>query len=83
MDKKICSLDRLEGDLAVCISDDDDVVVVPISRLGGLRAGDVFRARLEDDTLAEIEPDEAEREHRLAENRERLHALARKTKNRR
>ena len=81
MDKKIFSLDRLEGSLAVCISDDDDVVVVDKAMLGDLCVRDVFRAYLVGDTLLDIEPDAEERDRRLEHNRARLHALARKTKN--
>ena len=81
MDKKIFSLDRLEGSLAVCISDDDDVVVVDKGMLGDLCVRDVFRAYLVGDTLSEIEPDEVERDRRIEQSRSTLHALARKTKN--
>lgn len=81
MDKKIFSIDRVEGSLAVCISDDDDVVVVERAILGDLCVRDIFRARLVGDTLSEIEPDPSLRDRRIAESRSRLHALARKTKN--
>jgi hypothetical protein len=80
MDKKIFSIDRLEGELAVCISDDDDVVVVERALLGDLCVRDIFRARLEGETLFDIEPDQEERDRRLVYNKARLHALARKPK---
>ena len=82
-EKKIFSIDRFEGELAVCISDDDDVVVVSISSLGGLSQNDIFSAFIEGDGLSEITPMPEERDRRLREYRERLHALARRTKERR
>ena len=81
MDKKIFSLDRLEGDLAVCISDDDDVVVVPVATLGTLAVRDVFSARVEGDTLCDVVPRPDERDRRIEESRARLHAIAGKSKN--
>ena len=82
-EKKIFSIDRFEGELAVCVSDDDDVVVVPVTSLGGLMPNDIFAAFIEGDRLSEIIPMPEERDRRLRENRERLHALARRTKERR
>ncbi len=82
MDKKVFSLDRLEGSLAVCISDDDEQVVVPYSSLGGLAVNDVFSARMTDGGLVDIVPMPEERDRRLKNSRSRLHALARRTKNR-
>ncbi len=80
MDKKIFSLDRLEGELAVCVSDDDDEMVVPADTLGELKTRDVFSARIEGEALVDIEPMPEERDRRLALDRARLHALATKTK---
>ncbi len=80
-EKKIFSIDRLEGELAVCISDDDVQVTVPCSSLRGMSARDVFSARIEGEKLVEIEPMPEERELRLEKNRSRLHSLARRTKN--
>ena len=79
-DKKIFSVDRFEGDIAVCISDDDDVVNVPVVSLGGLLPRDVFSAKIEDEGLHDIVPMPEERDRRLSENRARLHALARRSK---
>lgn len=81
MDKKIFSIDRVEGSLAVCISDDDEVVVVPRSDLGDLCVRDIFSAKVVGDRLFDIVPDPSLRDRRIAESRSRLHALARKTKN--
>ena len=80
MDKKIFSIDRLEGSLAVCISDDDDVVVVPLSSLGELQVRDVFSAKIEGEGLCDVEPMPEERDRRLVLERMRLHALAQKRK---
>lgn len=80
MDKKIFSLDRLEGELAVCVSDDDDVVVVPLSSLGDLEVRDVFSAKIEGDALCDIVPMPKERDNRILRERMRLHALAQKRK---
>ena len=81
MGNKIFSLDRLEGDLAISISDDDEIVAVPIAALGGLCVRDVFSARVEGDTLSDIVPRPDERDRRIEDSRARLHALAGKSKN--
>lgn len=78
---KIFSLDRVEGELAVCVSDDDEQIVVPKNTLGGLEVHDVFSARVDADRLVDIVPMPEERDSRLNANRSRLHALARRTKN--
>ncbi|MGM9643601.1 MAG: hypothetical protein ACI3X1_00775 [Eubacteriales bacterium] len=78
---KIFSLDRAEGELAVCVSDDDEQIVVPKNTLGGLEVHDVFSARIDGDRLVDIVPMPEERDSRLNANRSRLHALARRTKN--
>lgn len=73
--KKIFSLDRIEGNIAVCISDDDITVNVPIETLGGMKARDVFSAELDGDTLTCVEPMPEERDRRLEANRARLQRL--------
>ena len=78
--RKIFSFDRLEGDLAVCISDDDEVVAVPVGLLSGLTVRDVFSAVLVGDTLCDIIPEPEERDRRINDSRARLHALAKRTK---
>lgn len=81
MDKKIFSVDRFEGDIAVCVSDDDYVINVPVTSLGGLAPRDVFSAKVDGGGLADITPMPEERDRRLARNRARLHTLARRSKN--
>ena len=77
---KIFSIDRFEGNIAVCISDDDDVVNVPVDSLGGLKPNDIFSAYIDGEGLRDIIPMPEERDRRLREYRERLHALARRSK---
>ena len=79
-ERKIFSIDRFEENTAVCISDDDDVVSVPIEMLGGLKPRDVFSARIDGEELRDVIPMPEERDKRLAEMRSRLHALARRSK---
>ena len=77
---KIFSFDRLEGDMAICVSDDDEVVVLPAATLKGLAVRDVFSADVLEGGLVNIIPEPCERERRVAESRARLHAIARKRK---
>ena len=77
---KIFSFDRVEGEFAVCISDDDEEIVVTKNALGGLEVRDVFSARTDGDRLFDIVPMPEERDRRLSENRRRLHALAKRSK---
>lgn len=79
--KKIFSIDRVEGDLAVCISDDEQQVICPLSSLGGLTARDVFSAEVDGETLSDIVPMPEERDRRLQKNKERLLHLAQKKNN--
>ncbi len=81
MDKKIFSFDRVEGELAVCVSDDDEQVEVPVAELSGLSVRDVFSASVKDGHLVDITPMPEERDRRLQSNRSRLHALAKRRKN--
>ena len=81
MKKKIFSLDRIEGEWAVCVSDNDDVINMPVSSLGSLAPRDIFSAKIEGGVLVDITPMPEERDRRLASNRARLHALARRSKN--
>ena len=78
--KKIFSIDRIEGKIAVCISDDDDKVEVPVDALCGMGVRDVFSACLSGDEINEITPMPEERDRRIERNRKRLHDLARKSK---
>ena len=77
---KIFSFDRLEGDMAICVSDDDEVVVLPAATLKGLAVRDVFSADVLEGGLVNIIPEPCERERRVAESRARLYAIARKRK---
>lgn len=79
--KKIFSVDRLEGELAVCISDDGEQIVCPLSALGGMKARDVFSAETDGETLAKIVPLPEERDRRLKANKERLQRLINRKKN--
>lgn len=79
-DKKIFSLDRIEGEWAVCVSDNGDVINVPASLLEGLSARDVFSAIADGETLTDITPMPEERDRRIADARARLHALAKRRK---
>ena len=78
--KKIFSIDRIEGKIAVCISDDDYNVEVPVDSLCGMGVRDVFSACLSVDEINEITPMPEERDRRIERNRKRLHDLARKSK---
>jgi hypothetical protein len=73
--KKIFSIDRAEGDLFVCISDDDETVNVKKELLGDMQVRDVFSAELLDGRLTEITPMPEERDRRLEANRARLKKL--------
>ena len=79
--KKIFSIDRVEGDLAVCIADDEQQIICPLSTLGGLTARDVFSAEINGEALSDITPMPEERDRRLQNNRERLLRLAQKKNN--
>lgn len=79
-EKKIFSLDRIEGDIAVCVSDDDTVINMPISLLEGLGVNDVFSAVIRENTLTEITPMNDERDRRIAENRAKILAIKRRSK---
>ncbi|MBE6584496.1 MAG: DUF3006 domain-containing protein [Ruminococcaceae bacterium] len=78
--KKIFCIDRIEGDVAVCISDDGEKLDVALATLLGMRANDVFEARFEDGELKNIVPMPEERDRRLERNRKMLHDLARRSK---
>ena len=73
--KKIFSIDRIEGELAVCISDDDIKLDIEKNKLGGMDVNDVFSAEYADGDVSEIGPMPEERDRRLKANRERLQRL--------
>ena len=79
--KKIFSIDRIEGDIAVCISDDDIKLDVEKNKLGGMSVNDIFSAEYSDGDISEIVPMPDERDRRLKANRERLERLLKRSKN--
>ena len=78
--KKIFSIDRAEGDIFVCISDDDETVNVKRELLCGMQVRDVFSAELSDGKLTEITTMPEERDRRLEANRARLQRLLERSK---
>ena len=78
--KTVFSLDRIEGDIAVCISDDDLQIDVPVSSLMGMKVHDVFSADIEGEALTNVTPMPEERDRRLAANRARLQRLFERNK---
>lgn len=73
--KKIYSIDRIEGEYAVVICDDESVLNVNKKFLTDLCEGDIFSARLRDGILTDITPMPEERAKREREAKERLHRL--------
>ena len=73
--KKIFSVDRFEGDIAVCISDDGIQIDIKKELLPDLQVHDVFSAVLDGEALRDITPMPEERDRRLRSNRERLQKL--------
>ncbi len=78
--KKIFSIDRIEGDIAVCISDDDIKLDVEKSKLGDMSVNDIFSAEYLNGDISEIVPMPDERDRRLKANRERLERLFKRSK---
>ena len=78
--KSIFSIDRIEENIAVCISDDGIQIDVPVERLSGMKARDVFSAEADGEELKNIIPMPEERDRRIKTNLERLHRLAKRNK---
>ena len=78
--KKIFSIDRIEGDIAVCISDDDDKLDLDKKLLCGMTVNDIFLAEYDGESISDIQPMPEERDRRLKENRERLQRLFNRSK---
>ncbi len=79
--KTIFSIDRFEGSIAVCVSDDDLQWEIPREDLGSLAVHDVFSAEItEEGHLANVTPMPEERDRRLASNKARLQALLNRSK---
>ena len=73
--RKLFSLDRFEGDFAVCISDDDEKFDLPREAVGDMKQHDVFSAEIDGENLKDIIVEPDERDRRLARSRERLNRL--------
>lgn len=78
--KKVFSIDRAEGELFVCVSDDDETVNIKKELLEGMQVRDVFSANLESGTLTDVTPMPEERDRRLEANRARLKRLIERSK---
>ena len=76
----VFSVDRIEGDIAVCISDEDHQVDLPLESLSGLGLHDVFSAEYKSVQLTDIVPMPEEKERRLKSNRDRLKKLLERSK---
>lgn len=79
--KKVFSLDRFEGEYAVCISDDDEKFDVPRAELVGMDQHDVFSAEIDGERLINVVPMPEERDRRKSSNKERLARLFNRGKN--
>ena len=79
--RRIFSLDRFEGDIAVCISDDGIQIDVRKENLPSLQVHDVFSAETDGEALSDIVPMPEERDRRLTSNRNRLQHLINRGKN--
>lgn len=78
--RKIFSIDRIEGNIAVCISDDDEKLDIELDKLCGMGVHDVFSACVEGKELSDIQPMPEERDRRIRANRERLQRLIERSK---
>ncbi len=78
--KKIFSIDRIEKNIAVCISDDDDRILTHTDTLHGMKTHDVFSAELCGDVLSDITPLPEERDRRIRRNKELLQKIIEKNK---
>lgn len=69
---KIFSVDRFEGELAVVLCDDGEVLEIEKSVIAGLSERDVFSAEVCNGKLLSVTPMPEERDRRLAAARRRL-----------
>ena len=74
-----CSVDRIEGKLAVLISDDDRVFHLNTDKYE-LHVGDIFDLTIEGDVITSAVCRPEERNSRLESNKKRLSALFAKGK---
>ena len=79
--KTVFSVDRIEKNIAVCISDDDIKVDVNLEMLCGMNVNDVFSAEYDGEHISNIVPLPEERDRRLRANSERLKKLIERSKN--
>jgi hypothetical protein len=79
--RKIFSVDRIEGSIAVCISDDDIKLDIELDILGGMKARDVFSAEYDGESISDIIPMPEERDRRIRANSERLKKIIDRSKN--
>ena len=73
--RKLFSLDRFEGDFAVCISDDDEKFDLPREAVGDMEQHDIFSAEIDGENLKDIIPEPFERDRREKAAKERLARL--------
>lgn len=78
--RKIFSIDRIEGNLAVCISDDEEQIVIPTNALSSFSVHDVFSAEVNGKKLENIIPMPEERDRRIAANKERIRKIIEKNR---
>lgn len=79
--KTVFSVDRIEKNIAVCISDDDIKVDVPLDMLLGMKVNDVFSAEYDGEHISNIVPMPEERDRRIKANQDRLKRLIERSKN--
>ncbi len=73
--KKIYSVDRIEGNIAVVICDDGKIIQTERENIGLLCEKDVFSATEKDGIFFELTPVPEERDRRLKAAKERLERL--------
>ncbi len=73
--KKIFSVDRIEGEMIVCVGDDGEVISIQRGEGAALSECDVFSCRVENGRIYDIEPMPDERRIRAEKNRRRLFEL--------
>lgn len=73
--KKIYAIDRIEGNIAVVVCDDEGVLEIDRRTLSGMSEGDVFSAEEMDGKLISVTPMPEEKERRQREARARLDKL--------
>lgn len=79
--RKVFSLDRIEGNIAVLISDDGIKLDVEMQRLGDVKVRDVLSAEFDGEGISDIVYMPEERDRRLRDNTERLKKLIERSKN--